>query len=125
MLQLLFKVEHISIYDHHGSYDCIYFSASFMLLPDPEKALLHVVSLLKNKKKGKIFFTQTIENKKNIFLESIKPYLKFFTTIDFGNVTYEKDFLLLLEKCHMKIMEHSNLTNSWRREAKLTVVQPK
>src|SRR5262245_28394183 len=36
-----------SIYDHGGGpYDAIYFSASFMLLPDPHAALRHVTALL-------------------------------------------------------------------------------
>jgi SAM-dependent methyltransferase len=47
-----------SIYDHGGGpYDAIYFSASFMLLPDPAAALRHVTTLLDGG--GRIYFTQT------------------------------------------------------------------
>jgi hypothetical protein len=28
----------------------------------------------------------------NRFMEIIKPYLKYMTTVDFGKVTYKKDF---------------------------------
>ncbi|MFT4624923.1 MAG: ubiquinone/menaquinone biosynthesis C-methylase UbiE, partial [Myxococcota bacterium] len=37
-----------SVYDHDGGpYDAVYFSASFMLLPDPAAALHHVSTLLR------------------------------------------------------------------------------
>ena len=41
------EARHESIYDHRGGpYDAAYFSASFMLLPDPPAALRHVARLL-------------------------------------------------------------------------------
>src|SRR5690348_13630963 len=41
------EARHESIYDHRaGPYDAAYFSASFMLLPDPPGALRHVRSML-------------------------------------------------------------------------------
>jgi tRNA A58 N-methylase Trm61 len=114
-----------SIYDHQGKYDHIYFSGSFMLLPDPIKALQHVTSLLKSSN-GKIFFTQTMETNRSLLLEFIKPLLKYFLTIDFGNVTYENEFLELLKKCNMNIIEHKNVESNGlhRSSAKITVVKP-
>lgn len=37
-----------SVYDYVGGpFDAVYFSGSFMLMPDPEKALSHVAGMLK------------------------------------------------------------------------------
>jgi len=80
-----------SIYDHHGGpYDAVYFSGSFMLLPDPAAALRHAATLLAPG--GRIYFTQTFEPRRSPWLEIIKPWLRMITTIDFGRVTYEDDF---------------------------------
>lgn len=80
-----------SIYDHAGGpYDAVYFSASFMLMPDPAAALRHVAGLLAPN--GRIYFTQTFQDKRNLVLEKVKPMLKAATTIEFGRVTYEEDF---------------------------------
>lgn len=117
------SVSYESVYDHNppSKYDCVYFSGSFMILPEPEVALHHVCSLLKNRD-SMIFFTQTIETKKNWLLEIIKPLLKYILTIDFGHVTYENEFLSLLEKCNMKVLEHESIANT---AAKITVVSMK
>ncbi len=80
-----------SIYDHaDAEYDAAYFSASFMLLPDPVAALHQVTGLLAPG--GKLFFTQTFENQRSVLVEKTKPLLKAVTTIDFGQVTYLEDF---------------------------------
>lgn len=80
-----------SVYDHKGGpYDAAYFSASFMLLPDPLAALQHIRSLLLPE--ARLYFTQTFEHKSSRFVESTKPLLRLLTTIDFGRVTYERDF---------------------------------
>jgi SAM-dependent methyltransferase len=80
-----------SVYDHRGGpYDAAYFSASFMLLPDPPAALRHVRSLLVPD--GRIYFTQTFEHTPSRAVETLKPLLRLLTTIDFGRVTYEADF---------------------------------
>lgn len=80
-----------SVYDHRGGpYDAAYFSASFMLLPDPPAALRHVRGLLTPA--GRIYFTQTFEHAPSRLVERLKPLLRHLTTIDFGRVTYEADF---------------------------------
>lgn len=80
-----------SVYDHRGGpYDAAYFSASFMLLPEPEAALRHVRSLLVPG--ARIYFTQTFEHARSRTVELVKPLLRLLTTIDFGQVTYEADF---------------------------------
>lgn len=70
----------------------VYFSGSFMILPDRPGALRKAVDLLADREDGRIFFTQTFELKKNTLLEWVKPKLSHWTTIDFGNVTYVEDF---------------------------------
>lgn len=52
-------------------------------------------------KGGSIFFLLTLEpykNYKTVIIEKIKPYLKYITTIEFGSITYEKDFELMLRE---------------------------
>jgi hypothetical protein len=46
-------------------------------------------------KNGKIYFLLTLYDERsqfNRFMEIVKPYLKYMTTVDFGKVTYKKDF---------------------------------
>ncbi len=46
-------------------------------------------------KEGKIYFLLTLYDEKsqfNRFMEKVKPYLKYITTVDFGKVTYKSDF---------------------------------
>lgn len=89
-------VVHDSIYDFtprdNRLFNHVYFSGSFMILPNPVAALQKVIELLVDREDGRIIFTQTFELKKNSFLEWFKPKLMNLTTIDFGNVSYEGDF---------------------------------
>lgn len=95
------EVRHISVYDYRvaGSadkFDVGYFSSSLMIMPDPVAALKHVGSLLKDD--GFIIVTQTIEKPESRspwmlkLIETIKPFAKFFLTIDFGKITTEPAF---------------------------------
>lgn len=99
-VELLFE----SVYDHEGGpYDAVYFSASFMLLPEPERALRHVGRLLKPD--GRVFFTQTFNEHRSPLLEKAKPLLRKLTTIEFGRVTYEDDFRLTLQEGGLRLEE--------------------
>lgn len=73
-------------------FDHVYFSGSFMILPDAPGALRKAVELMRDREDGRMFFTQTFELQKNSLLEWVKPKLAYWTTIDFGNVTYVEDF---------------------------------
>lgn len=87
------------------SYDAVIFSSSFMIMPDRIKAL-HIAKA-RLSKGGSIFFLLTLEpyrNYKTFILEKVKPYLKYITTIDFGSITYEKDFELMLKEEGLKII---------------------
>jgi len=117
------NTELISVYDFHKTgFDAAYFSASFMLMPDPEKALSHVCSLLADG--GLVYFTQTIEEVRSPLVEKTKPMLKKLTTIDFGQVTYEEDFLETVSRAGLNLVENTRLGGSKARSSKLFVGQP-
>ena len=50
---------------------------------------------------GKIYFLLTLYDNKsgfNLFMEKVKPYLKYLTTVDFGKVTYKSEFESFLKE---------------------------
>lgn len=90
------SAECCSFYDYAPSdgrlFDHVYFSGSFMILPDSPGALRRAVDLLTDREDGRLYFTQTFELRKNSLLEWLKPTMSYWTTIDFGQVTYIEDF---------------------------------
>jgi SAM-dependent methyltransferase len=109
-----------SVDDHHGGpYDAAYFSGSFMLLPDPARALRHVCTLLTPG--ARVWFTQTIEERPSRAVEMLKPLLRRVTTIDFGRVTYEADFRDTLAAAGVALEELQVLRRGRRRSAVLAV----
>jgi ubiquinone/menaquinone biosynthesis C-methylase UbiE len=113
-----------SIYDHQGGpYDGVYFAASFMLLPDPPAALRHVLRLLKPE--GKVYFTQTFHQRRSKVAEVMKPMLKKVTTIDFGKVTYEQDFVDLVEGSGMQIVEMTELGRRGLQSYRMVAGRPR
>jgi ubiquinone/menaquinone biosynthesis C-methylase UbiE len=99
------QVELISIYDYTGeTFDAVYFGASFMLMPDPRRALEHCATLLRPG--GRIYFTQTFQEKRSVVVERVKPLLKRITTIDFGKVTYEEEFLQVLRDARVDVLDN-------------------
>jgi SAM-dependent methyltransferase len=112
-----------SIYDHRGGpYDAVYFSASFMLLPEPERALRHCGTLLSPD--GRIYFTQTFEEKRSRWMEILKPMLRRVTSIEFGRVTYEDDFKAQILAAGFALEELTTLAHYGRRAACLAVANP-
>lgn len=112
-----------SVYDHTGGpYDAIYFSASFMLLPDPEAALRHCRDLLKPD--GRVFFAQTFQTRSSRWTERFKPLLKRITTIDFGRVTYEAQFREQVAAAGFVIDEFTILTRHGPRASVLAIARP-
>lgn len=67
-------------------FDIVLFGFSFMLMPDQAKALEVARRIVKPG--GKIYAFLTLYEKKNKFIEWIKPKIKQFTSIDFGPVMY-------------------------------------
>lgn len=112
-----------SIHEHQGGpYDAIYFSASFMLLPEPDQALRHCCSLLRPG--GRLYFTQTIQTRPSRWMEALKPLLKRFTSIDFGRVTYEEDFKAQLRAAGLELEEYTFLAHHGNRASCLVVARP-
>ncbi len=116
------KVRLESVYDHQGGpYSAVYFAASFMLMPDPPAALAHVKTLLAPS--GRIFFTQTFEERRSVLAEKAKPLLKAVTTIDFGQVTYEQEFLDVIEAGGLDVQELTTMGTRGRRTFRLAVTE--
>lgn len=112
-----------SVYDHRGGpYDAVYFSASFMLLPDPVGAIRQVSKQLAPG--GQIFFTQTFHHGKSALIEKVKPILHHFTTIHFGRVTYEDEFLRVLEQAGLELAEFFTMGSTKRASYRLAVARP-
>lgn len=112
-----------SVYDHQGGpYDAVYFSSSFMLLPEPEQALRHCCALLRPS--GGIYFTQTIQMQPNRWMETLKPMLKRVTSIEFGRVTYEDAFKAQLCAAGLELEEFTTLSRHGSRAFCIAVARP-
>ncbi|WP_349264141.1 class I SAM-dependent methyltransferase [Longimicrobium sp.] len=111
-----------SVYDHRGGpYGAVYFSGSFMLLPEPERALRHCAALLEPD--GRIYFTQTFQTRRVRWMETLKPLLKRVTTIDFGRVTYEDDFRAQVLAAGLELEELTVLARHGSRASCLAVAR--
>lgn len=84
-------------------FDFILFTMSFMLFKNQSMVIDRVRKWLKPD--GEILFFQTMFKKKNNVLEFVKPKLKYVTTVDFGKVTYEDEFLNLLKSKRLTVKE--------------------
>ena len=112
-----------SVNDHQGGpYDAVYFSGSFMLLPQPEQALRHCCALLNPG--GRMFFTQTIHKQPARWMEILKPMLKRVTSIDFGRVTYEDDFRAQIHAAGLELEEFTALAHHGSRASYIAVARP-
>jgi len=112
-----------SVYDHRGGpYDAVYFAGSFMLLPEPERALRHCAGLLAPG--GRIYFSLTIQQRPSRSLEVLKPMLKWLTSIDFGRVTYEHPFRSQLDVAGLELEEFTILARHGSRASCLAVARP-
>ncbi|UCF89978.1 MAG: class I SAM-dependent methyltransferase [Desulfobacterales bacterium] len=94
-----------------GLFDFIFFSMSFMLFNDQSLVLKRLKDWIKPG--GEIVFFQTMYTKRLRMMEAIKPNLKYVTGIDFGSVTYEKDFFALLKDQGVLIKENRLLKRKW------------
>jgi cyclopropane fatty-acyl-phospholipid synthase-like methyltransferase len=110
-----------SVTDHVAAepYDAVYFSASFMLMPDPPAVLRHVTTLLAPG--GRVFFTQTFQDRRSPVMERAKPLLKRLTTIEFGRVTYEAEFRAALAEGGVALSELETIGRSGGRSYRIAV----
>lgn len=106
-----------------GYFDYILFSMSFMLFDDQGMVLDRVRNWLKPH--GKILFFQTMFHDRSLFMEFIKPKLKYFTTVDFGRVTYDDGFFDLLHKKRIAVDEDRLIKKEWfKGEYRLIISSP-
>lgn len=111
-----------SVYDHHGGpYDAAYFSASLMLLPDPAAAIAHVAGLLAPG--GRVFATQTFQDRPSRLMERVKPLVRLVTTIEFGTVTYEDDFRATFAAAGVELVELHTMRAGRRSSFRLAVAE--
>jgi SAM-dependent methyltransferase len=103
-----------------GPYEAVYFSGSFMLLPDPVAAVRHARRLLADD--GLVYFTQTFEHRRSM-VAHVKPWLRLLTTIDFGRATYEDDFRVALREGGAELIEMVTLKEGASRSARLAIAR--
>lgn len=94
-------------------FDFILFSMSFMLFKDQKTVLNRIKDWLKPN--GEIIFFQTIYSERFRFMEFVKPKLKYVTTVDFGKITYENDFFILLKDHKLPVLENRTIKKKWFR----------
>ena len=71
------------------------------------------MNLEKLNKGGKIYFLLTLYDNRNAFtsfMEMVKPYLKFATTVDFGKATFKNEFHEYLNQYKLKISHSERLS---------------
>lgn len=106
-----------------GYFDYILFSMSFMLFADQELVLDRIKRWLKPE--GKVLFFQTMFHDRSMLMEFIKPKLKYFTTVDFGRVTYDDGFYDLLNRKKLSIDEDRLIKREWfKGEYRLIISSP-
>ena len=94
-----------------GCFDGILFSMSFMLFKDPRLVLRRIRPWLAAN--GQVVFVQTMFSTASRVLEFVKPRLKYLTTIDFGRVIYEQEFLALLQSEGLQIIDDRLIERKW------------
>jgi precorrin-6B methylase 2 len=138
-LQQTCKVQAASFYDWKlggiegvddvQGYDAAYFSGSLMLMPDSVGALRKAAECVKAG--APIYVTQTFQTRRSKLLEFMKPVLKWVTTIDFGTVSYESEFLKCVADAGLTVRHNQVIddgagpgagTYTTSREARLIIV---
>ncbi|WP_052507146.1 class I SAM-dependent methyltransferase [Desulfonatronovibrio magnus] len=105
------------------NFDYVFFGQSFMLMSEQKEILEKTKQWLKPE--GKVVFFQTMFKNKSKLMEFVKPRLKFLTTVDFGKVTYEKEFYKLLSEGNFSSCEDKLLKkNVFKGEHRLIITQP-
>ena len=111
--------------DRGNTFDAVYFSGSISLMPDPGLALVLCSKMLKPG--GKIYITQTFQRNNVPFASVVKPLLYYITTIDFGQLCFEKDLQHILGRADMKVELDEVITGSvdnYFQAARLLVLDP-
>jgi len=106
-------------------FDAVYFSGSISLMPDPAEALRVAARLLRPG--GRIYVTQTFQNRSFPLLSTVKPLLKYLTTIDFGQLIFQREILDVAKRAGLGVEENApipgSVDNRWQT-ARLLVLAP-
>lgn len=122
--------------EYTQTFNAVYFSGSFMIIPRKVEALKHVVRMLKPQKSHDdtvavseplLYFTQTFE-KNNWYGRRVVPFVKWLlkciTTVDFGEVTFESDFRKVLREAAVDILEVVPIKKKRNRVFVLVIAKP-
>lgn len=88
-------------------FDIVFFGFSFMLIPDKVRALQIARQMVKPG--GKIAMFLTLYQKKNRFVEFVKPKLEYISSIEFGQVYYYDQMKEILNDGGVKIVYEEKL----------------
>lgn len=94
-------------YSEKAVVDAVYFSGSFSLLPDPLEALNAAQQLVNPG--GTIYITQTYASSSTRMGAITKPLIKYFTTIDFGQLVSNEKVMNVFEASNLTIVTHEQL----------------
>lgn len=111
--------------DADGKFDAVYFSGSFMIIPNKSAALKRCKDFMVPRT-GRFYFTQSFEHRGVVgsFVNLVvKPLLKMTTSIDFGSVTYVDDFGKTVSE-HAKIESFETLSAGTFRDEALVIAVP-
>ena len=93
-----------------AKFDHAYFSGSLTLMPDPPAALRCAATMLKPG--GRVFVTQTFQNRPAPLMARLKPLLRRFTSVDFGRVTYAAEVAQIAERAGLHVIEDAPVPGS-------------
>ena len=77
---------------------------------------------------GKIYITQTFQRRALPGMSVVKPLMKYCTTIDFGQLVFEREAVAFVEQAGMELAENVVVPRSVDNSlqvARLLVVRPK
>ncbi|EKF38381.1 hypothetical protein MOQ_001406 [Trypanosoma cruzi marinkellei] len=135
------NIVHSSILDDTTSrFDVIYFSDSFLTMPNRLDVLKNCCRMLRGSTSNGfpcvgngdgggcvLLFTQKLEKPTllNLYLlPLVKRLLRFLTIIDFGGNTYEEEFLSVLKHSELRVVSLRVMNESWFCRQVMVVAKP-
>jgi ubiquinone/menaquinone biosynthesis C-methylase UbiE len=101
----------ITSWQTHQKFEMVLFSFSFMLIPDRKACLARVREMVTAG--GEVVFFLTLEKGRSVLKERVKPWLKYLTSVDFGQIVYRNDFFRELEEEGLELIDDEVMTGSW------------
>jgi hypothetical protein len=88
-------------------------------MPDHLKALEVSKRMLETNENSRIAMALTVNKQKNTMLSWIKPVIKRFTSVDFGNVIYEEDLYSVIDQAGLEVTKQVRLQTNYNILLKL------